>query len=47
MTRLGLLVISLVVGAALAIGAAFAIGGVLSSANQSPVNQQLYNYGLR
>jgi hypothetical protein len=46
-TRLGLLVISLVVGAALALGAAFAVGGVLSGLNESPVNQQLYNYGIR
>ena len=47
MTRLGLMLISLVVGAAVALGAAFALGAVLSSANESPVNQQLYNYGIR
>jgi hypothetical protein len=46
-TRLGLLLISLVVGAALAIGATFAVTSVLASSNQSPVNQPLYNYGTR
>jgi hypothetical protein len=46
-TRLGLLLISLVVGAALAIGATFTITSVLASSNESPVNQPLYNYGTR
>ncbi len=47
MTRLGMLMISLVLGAALAVGAAFTISSVVGSANESPVNQQLYNYGTR
>lgn len=47
MTRLGLIVISLVVGAAIALGASFAVGGVLSGLNESPVNQPLYNYGTK
>ncbi|HVB42372.1 MAG TPA: hypothetical protein VNF47_06630 [Streptosporangiaceae bacterium] len=47
MTRLGLMLISLVVGAALAVGAAFTITSVLANSSQSPVNQQLYNYGTR
>jgi len=46
-TRLGLMLISLVVGAALAVGAAFTLSAVLASANENPVNQQLYNYGTR
>lgn len=44
-TRLGLLVISVVAGAALAFALAFTITSVLASADESPVNQQLYNYG--
>jgi hypothetical protein len=47
MTRLGLLVISVVAGALLAFGAAFAVSSVLNSAQQSPVNQTPYNYGTR
>ena len=45
MTRLGMLVISIVAGAALAFALAFTITSVLASAGESPVNQQLYNYG--
>jgi hypothetical protein len=45
MTRLGLLVISVVAGALLAFGAAFAVTSVLNSAQQSPVNQSPYTYG--
>jgi hypothetical protein len=41
------MLISIVVGAALAVGAAFTLGAVTAGANQSPVNQQLYNYGTR
>jgi hypothetical protein len=44
-TRLGLLLISVVAGAALAFAVAFTITSVLASADESPVNQQLYNYG--
>lgn len=47
MTRLGLTLIALVVGAALAVGATFTFTAVLSSSNENPVNQQLYNYGTR
>jgi hypothetical protein len=46
-TRLGLLLISLVVGAALAVGATFTLTSVLASSGENPVNQQLYNYGTR
>lgn len=45
MTRLGLLVISVVAGVALAFAVAFTITSVLASTSESPVNQQLYNYG--
>lgn len=44
-TRIGLLVISLVAGAALAVALALTVTSVLASSNESPVNQQLYNYG--
>ena len=47
MTRLGLLVIALVAGAALAFAVAFTATSVLASSNESPVNQQLYNYGTK
>ena len=47
MTRVGLLVISVIAGAALAFALAFTITSVLASSNESPVNQQLYNYGSR
>jgi hypothetical protein len=46
-TRLGLLVISVIAGAALAFALTFPVTSVLSSSNESPVNQQLYNYGTR
>ncbi len=45
MTRLVLLLISVVAGAALAFAVAFTVTSVLASTNESPVNQQLYNYG--
>jgi hypothetical protein len=32
-------------GAALAVGATFTVTSVLAGSNESPVNQQLYNYG--
>jgi hypothetical protein len=41
------MLISLVVGAALAVGAAFTLTSVLASSSENPVNQQLYNYGTR
>ncbi len=47
MTRLALLGISMVAGAALAFVLAFTVTSVLASSNESPVNQQLYNYGTR
>ncbi len=47
MSRLLLLVIAIVAGGALAVGATFTVTSVLSSSNESPVNQQLYNYGTR
>jgi Protein of unknown function (DUF2613) len=46
-SRLGLLVISAVAGAALAFAVAFTVTSVLASSNVSPVNQQLYNYGTK
>ncbi len=45
MSRLALVIISVVIGSALAVGAAFAVGGTVSSAKPKPVQQQLYNYG--
>ena len=47
MSRVALLVISVVAGAALAFAVTFTVSSVLASANSSPVNQQLYNYGTR
>ena len=44
MTRLGLLVISVIAGAALAVSLTFTVTSVLSSSNKSPVKQKLYNY---
>jgi Protein of unknown function (DUF2613) len=46
-TRLGLLVISVVAGAALAFAVAFTVTSVLASSSVSPVNQQLFNYGTK
>jgi uncharacterized protein involved in exopolysaccharide biosynthesis len=46
-TRLGLLLVSAVAGAALAFAVAFTATSVLASSNESPVNQQLYNYGTK
>lgn len=43
--RLWMLVMAVVAGAAVALGATFTVTSVLSSSNESPVNQQLYNYG--
>ena len=47
MSRLWILVMAVVAGAAIALGAAFTVTSVLSSSNESPVNQQLENYGTR
>ncbi|MDR2983787.1 MAG: DUF2613 family protein [Nocardiopsaceae bacterium] len=47
MTRLGLLLASVVAGAALAFAVAFTATSVLASSNASPVNEQLYNYGSK
>ncbi|HEX9526331.1 MAG TPA: hypothetical protein VF951_02455 [Streptosporangiaceae bacterium] len=47
MTRLGLLAIAVIAGAALAFAVAFSVTSVLASSNVSPVNQQLYNYGTK
>lgn len=47
MTRLWLLMMALFAGGAIALGASFTVTNVLSSSNESPVNQQLYNYGQR
>jgi len=46
-TRLALLVISMVAGAALAFVLVITVTSVLASSNESPANQQLYNYGTR
>jgi uncharacterized membrane protein YdcZ (DUF606 family) len=42
-----LMIIAIIAGAALALGATFAVTGALAGANDSPVNQQLFNYGSR
>ena len=47
MSGLWLIVIAILAGAALALGATFAVTGALAGANDSPVNQQLFNYGSR
>lgn len=44
LSRLALIVASLVVGAVLAVGAAFTTSGVISTP-PNPPNKQLYNYG--
>jgi hypothetical protein len=46
-TRLGLLLASVVAGAALAFAVAFTATSVLASSSASPVNEQLYNYGSK
>lgn len=47
MSRMWVLVMAVLAGAAIALGAAFTVTSVLSSSNESPVNQQLENYGSR
>ncbi|HEY1673432.1 MAG TPA: hypothetical protein VGG50_12000 [Streptosporangiaceae bacterium] len=44
MSRLALIIASLLVGAVLAVGAAFTTTGVIGSP-PAPANKQLYNYG--
>jgi hypothetical protein len=46
-TRVALLLISIVAGAALAVVLTLTVTSVLASSNENPVNQQLYNYGTR
>jgi hypothetical protein len=43
-SRLALIIASLLVGAVLAVGAAFTTTGVIGSP-PAPANKQLYNYG--
>jgi hypothetical protein len=40
-----LVLMAMVAGAVLAVGASFTVTSVLAGSNESPVNQQLYNYG--
>ena len=47
MSRVVLLVISVVAGAAIAVGLSLGVSSVLASANSNPVNQQLMNYGTK
>jgi hypothetical protein len=44
-TRLGIIVISMVAGAVIAVGAAFGVSSVVSGASPKPASHQLYNYG--
>lgn len=44
MSRLALIIASLLVGAVLAVGAAFTTTGVIGNP-PAPANKQLYNYG--
>jgi formate/nitrite transporter FocA (FNT family) len=46
-SRLWLLLLAIVAGAALALGATFTITSAVASVNESPSNQQLMNYGTR
>lgn len=46
-TRLGMLAISVIAGAALAFAVAFSVTSVLASSNATPVNQALFNYGTK
>lgn len=47
MSRLVLVLAAIVAGAVLAVGATFTVTSVLAGSNESPVNQQLYNYAGR
>jgi hypothetical protein len=44
-SRLALLLISIVAGAALAVGAAFSVTAVLAGSQHTAPSQRLYNYG--
>jgi hypothetical protein len=44
-SRLGIIVISMIAGAAIATGAAFGVSSLVSGASGKPPAQQLYNYG--
>src|SRR5216683_1594969 len=44
-TRLGIIVISMVAGAVIAVGAAFGVASLVSGASVNPPSHQLYNYG--
>jgi hypothetical protein len=44
-SRLALVIISLLIGSALAVGVAFTVTGTVANAKPQPVQQQLYNYG--
>jgi hypothetical protein len=46
-TRLALVLISAVAGAALALAVAFTITSVYASSDVTPVNQVLYSYGTK
>lgn len=45
MSRLVIIVISMVAGAAIAAGGAFGVSALVSGAAPKPPAQQLYNYG--
>lgn len=47
MTRLVLMLLSVVAGAALAVAATFIVVSAVNGSFESPVNQTLYNYGSR
>ena len=47
MSRLVLVLAAVMAGAVLAVGATFTVTSVLAGSNESPVNQQLYNYANR
>jgi hypothetical protein len=46
-SSLWLMIIAIVAGAALAFGSTLIVTSALAGANNSPVNQQLFNYGTR
>lgn len=45
MSRLALVIISVLLGSALAVAVAFTVTGTVGNAKPKPVQQQLYNYG--
>jgi hypothetical protein len=44
---LWLMIVAVVAGAALALGATFAVTAAVAGSSDSPVNQQITNYGTR